>query len=118
VIVDQRGDVVGEGWHAGAGTAHAEVVALSQAGAQAVGATAVVTLEPCNHQGRTGPCVEALIYAGITRVVFAQADPTSDAGGGARALRAAGVHVLAGIRDDEARAINREWTIAVSRGWP
>ena len=118
VIVDERGVVVGEGWHAGAGTAHAEVVALGQAGDQAVGATAVVTLEPCNHHGRTGPCVEALMSAGITRVVFAQADPTSDAGGGAQALHAAGVQVLAGIRDEEARAINREWTIASARGWP
>lgn len=118
VIVDQRGEVVGEGWHAGAGTAHAEVVALSQAGDQAVGATAVVTLEPCNHQGRTGPCVEALTKAGIRRVVFAQADPTSVAGGGAQALRSAGVQVVAGIRDDEARSLNREWTIAAARGWP
>ena len=118
VIVDQRGVVVGEGWHAGAGTAHAEVVALSQAGDRSLGATAVVTLEPCNHHGRTGPCAQALIDAGITRVVFAQADPTNDAGGGAQALRAAGVQVLAGICVEEARAINREWTIAAARGWP
>ena len=118
VIVDERGVVVGEGWHAGAGTAHAEVVALSQAGDRSIGATAVVTLEPCNHHGRTGPCAQALIEAGIARVVFAQADPTSDAGGGARALRDAGVQVLAGIRDEEACAINREWTIAAARGWP
>ncbi|MDA2987471.1 MAG: bifunctional diaminohydroxyphosphoribosylaminopyrimidine deaminase/5-amino-6-(5-phosphoribosylamino)uracil reductase RibD [Actinomycetota bacterium] len=118
VIVDERGVVVGEGWHAGAGTAHAEVVALSQAGDRSIGATAVVTLEPCNHHGRTGPCAQALIEAGIARVVFAQADPTSDAGGGARALRDAGVQVLAGIRDEEACAINREWTIAATRAWP
>lgn len=118
VIVDEYGDVVGEGWHDGAGTAHAEVVALGQAGDRAVGATAVVTLEPCNHHGRTGPCSQALIDAGITRVVFAQADPTSSAGGGAQVLRGAGVQVLAGIREDQARAINREWTIAAARGWP
>lgn len=118
VIVDNRGTVVGEGWHAGAGTAHAEVVALGQAGDRAVGATAVVTLEPCSHHGRTGPCAQALIDAGITRVVFAQADPTGDAGGGALVLRASGVDVLAGIREAEARAINREWSIAAARGWP
>jgi diaminohydroxyphosphoribosylaminopyrimidine deaminase / 5-amino-6-(5-phosphoribosylamino)uracil reductase len=118
VIVDERGVVVGEGWHAGAGTAHAEVVALGQAGDRSIGATAVVTLEPCNHHGRTGPCSQALIDAGITRVVFAQADPTSDASGGAQVLEDAGVSVFAGIRKDEARAINREWTIAAARGWP
>jgi diaminohydroxyphosphoribosylaminopyrimidine deaminase/5-amino-6-(5-phosphoribosylamino)uracil reductase len=118
VIVNDLGNVVGEGWHEGAGSAHAEVVALGHAGDQAVGATAVVTLEPCNHQGRTGPCARALIDAGITRVVFAQPDPTTDAGGGSRALAAAGVEVLSGIREVEAVAINREWTTAVSRGWP
>ena len=118
VIVNELGAIVGEGWHEGAGTAHAEVVALVQAGDHAVGATAVVTLEPCNHHGRTGPCARALIDAGISRVVFAQADPTTDAGGGSRALAAADVEVVSGVREVEAAAVNREWTIAATRGWP
>lgn len=118
VIVNEIGTIVGEGWHEGAGTAHAEVVALGHAGERATGATAVVTLEPCNHYGRTGPCATALIDAGITRVVFAQADPTSDAGGGAKALTAAGIEVLSGVREVQAVAVNREWTTAVTRGWP
>lgn len=118
VIVNDLGTIVGEGWHEGAGTAHAEVVALGHAGDHAVGATAVVTLEPCNHHGRTGPCTRALIDAGITRVVFAQADPTGDASGGAKALSAAGVEVVSGVREVEAAAINREWTTAATRGWP
>lgn len=118
VVVDEFGEIVGEGWHGGAGTAHAEVVALDHAGHRAQGATAVVTLEPCDHYGRTGPCVQALIDAGITRVVFAQADPTVDAGGGAKALSLAGIEVLAGVREDQARGINHEWTTAATRGWP
>ena len=118
VIVNDLGTIVGEGWHEGAGTAHAEVVALGHAGDHALGATAVVTLEPCNHHGRTGPCTRALIDAGITRVVFAQVDPTSDASGGAKALSAAGVEVVSGVREVEAAALNREWTTAATRGWP
>ena len=81
------GDEVAEGFHRGAGTPHAEVDALAEAGEAARGATAVVTLEPCNHTGRTGPCAEALIEAGVRRVVFAQADPNPVAAGGAQALR-------------------------------
>lgn len=118
VIVDDQQRIVGEGWHAGAGSPHAEVVALRDAGERASGATAVVTLEPCRHHGRTGPCVQALIDAGITRVVFADEDPTSRAGGGAEELRAAGIEVIAGIGRERAHAINREWSIAATRGLP
>lgn len=118
VIVDQGGQIVGEGWHAGAGTPHAEVVALRDAGDRALGATAVVTMEPCRHHGRTGPCVQALTDAGIARVIFAQADPTESASGGALELTAAGVEVHGGVREAQAYAINREWTVASTRGWP
>lgn len=118
VIVDSRGDVVGRGFHRGAGTDHAEVVALAEAGERAKGATAVVTLEPCNHTGRTGPCSEELLAAGISRVVYSQADPSADAAGGARRLSDAGVDVIAGVCAAETADINREWTVAVSRGYP
>lgn len=118
VIVDSRGDVVGRGFHRGAGTDHAEVVALAEAGERAKGATAVVTLEPCNHTGRTGPCSEELLAAGISRVVFSQADPSAHAAGGARRLSDAGVDVIAGVCAAETADINREWTVAVSRGYP
>ena len=90
VIVDAAGAVVGSGYHRGTGTPHAEVVALAEAGERARGATAVVTLEPCRHTGRTGPCADALIEAGVARVVYAVDDPGGDSGGGADVLRAAG----------------------------
>ena len=118
VIVDANGQVVGEGLHEGAGTAHAEAVALSKAGARALGGTAIVTLEPCNHHGRTGPCTRALIEAGITRVVFGQSDPTTLAGGGADYLRSVGVEVIGGVRAESAQQVNREWSVAAARGWP
>lgn len=118
VIVDATGQVVGEGFHAGAGTAHAEVVALQRAGQAARGGTAVVTLEPCRHTGRTGPCTQALLDAGIIRVIFAQDDPTEAAGGGAGELRAAGIEVIGGVESELARCINAEWTVAVQRGRP
>lgn len=118
VIVDADGVVVGRGFHRGAGTPHAEVVALSDAGERARGATAVVTLEPCRHTGRTGPCTSALIDAGIARLVFGQPDPTEQAGGGAAVLAAAGVEVIGPVREDEASGINREWTFAVTHGRP
>lgn len=101
VIVSQ-GTVVGEGWHAEYGQAHAEVNALAQAGARARGATAYVSLEPCNHTGRTGPCTEALIAAGIARVVYAAADPNPTAAGGARRLTEAGLDVASGVLAEEA----------------
>ncbi|MDN5856048.1 MAG: bifunctional diaminohydroxyphosphoribosylaminopyrimidine deaminase/5-amino-6-(5-phosphoribosylamino)uracil reductase RibD [Actinomycetia bacterium] len=101
------------GVHRGAGTPHAEVDALQQAGDRANGTTAVVTLEPCNHTGRTGPCSEALIEAGVRRVVYAQAEPTDEATGGAARLADANVDVEADVLADEAYALNEHWTQAV-----
>jgi len=109
---------VGQGFHAGAGTAHAEVVALSEAGEMARGGAAYVTLEPCAHTGRTGPCADALLVSGIARVVYAQADPTPVAGGGAERLRDAGVDVLGGVLAGEAEALNSAWTFAHRHGRP
>lgn len=118
VILNSSGAVVAEGAHRGAGTPHAEVAALSIAGAAARGGTAVVTLEPCNHTGRTGPCTQALIDAGVARVVFAQPDPHAIAAGGADRLRDAGIDVEAEVEVDAARDLNREWSAAAARGYP
>lgn len=118
VIVDDAGRTVGEGVHRGAGSPHAEVDALAQAGAAARGATAIVTLEPCNHTGRTGPCSEALIAAGVARVVYAQADPHAIAAGGAERLRTAGVDVEGGLLAQDAASLNEAWTHAVTTGRP
>lgn len=118
VVADVDGRVVGRGHHRGAGTPHAEVVALAGAGAAARGGTAVVTLEPCDHTGRTGPCSAALSAAGVARVVFAQADPNPTAAGGATTLRGAGVQVEQGPLGEEAAALNRAWSFAVAAGRP
>lgn len=118
VVLTPDGEWVGEGWHAGAGTAHAEVEALVDAGDRARGGTAVVTLEPCAHTGRTGPCVGALLEAGVARVVIACPDPNPEAAGGAAQLRAAGVDVEEGVLTDDAAALNRRWLVAVSQGRP
>lgn len=119
VILADDGSEVAEGFHRGAGTPHAEVAALSAAGEDARRATAVVTLEPCNHTSpRSGPCAEALVAAGVRRVVFAQSDTNPVARGGAETLRAAGIEVEAGLLVDEARALNRAWTFAVEHGRP
>ncbi|MFF3866649.1 bifunctional diaminohydroxyphosphoribosylaminopyrimidine deaminase/5-amino-6-(5-phosphoribosylamino)uracil reductase RibD [Micromonospora sp. NPDC001898] len=118
VLLDPDGEVVGEGFHAYAGGPHAEIVALAQAGRRARGGTAVVTLEPCDHTGRTGPCSRALIVAGIARVVVAVPDPDPVAAGGAATLRAAGVRVEFGVRAAEAEAGNVTWLTSVRRGWP
>jgi diaminohydroxyphosphoribosylaminopyrimidine deaminase/5-amino-6-(5-phosphoribosylamino)uracil reductase len=118
VLLDDDGQVVEEGFHRGAGTPHAEAAALAAAGEAARGTTAVVTLEPCNHTGRTGPCAQALITAGVRRVVFAQSDPNPVASGGAAALRAAGIDVDAGLMEAEARAVNQVWSFAVEQRRP
>ncbi|GAA2022635.1 bifunctional diaminohydroxyphosphoribosylaminopyrimidine deaminase/5-amino-6-(5-phosphoribosylamino)uracil reductase RibD [Terrabacter terrae] len=118
VVVAAGGTVVGEGFHDGAGTPHAEVGALRAAGAAARGATAYVTLEPCSHTGRTGPCTDLLVAAGVARVVFAQSDPNPDAAGGAERLQAAGVQVSAGVLADEAAALNARWARTVVLGRP
>ncbi|MFI7701020.1 bifunctional diaminohydroxyphosphoribosylaminopyrimidine deaminase/5-amino-6-(5-phosphoribosylamino)uracil reductase RibD [Nonomuraea sp. NPDC049480] len=109
VVLDSAGAVAGEGFHAYAGGPHAEVVALAQAGERARGGTAYVTLEPCDHTGRTGPCTLALLDAGIARVVVAVADPNPKAAGGAVRLRAAGVSVTIGVLTGAAERVNEEW---------
>ncbi|HEX5123135.1 MAG TPA: bifunctional diaminohydroxyphosphoribosylaminopyrimidine deaminase/5-amino-6-(5-phosphoribosylamino)uracil reductase RibD [Rhodanobacteraceae bacterium] len=98
--------IVGEGWHVRAGEPHAEPIALRAAGEHARGATAYVTLEPCAHHGRTPPCADALIEAGVTRVVAATSDPNPKAVGGLARLRAAGIEVASGLLGNEARALN------------
>lgn len=121
VLLGRHGDVLGEGWHAGAGTPHAEVAALraaSDRGVDVHGATAVVTLEPCDHTGRTGPCSLALIEAGVSRVVYAVADPNPVAGGGAERLRSAGVDVVQGVLAGAARELLGPWLPAVRSGRP
>ncbi|BDZ38978.1 bifunctional diaminohydroxyphosphoribosylaminopyrimidine deaminase/5-amino-6-(5-phosphoribosylamino)uracil reductase RibD [Microbacterium suwonense] len=115
VFLSATGEPIAEGWHHGAGTPHAEVDALSRLTPDAAqGSTAVVTLEPCNHVGRTGPCAQALIDAGIARVVYALDDPGEASSGGADRLRAAGVDVVAGEQADAARAQLSDW-LAVQR---
>ena len=119
VILSPTGDVLAEGWHRGAGTAHAEVDALSAlAPGGASGATAVVTLEPCNHTGRTGPCAQALIDAGVARVVYATGDPGDASSGGADRLRAAGVEVAAGEQADASRTLIGDWLTVQRLGRP
>ena len=118
VVLDAEGRPAGEGWHRVAGGPHAEIEALTQAGPAARGGTAVVTLEPCNHTGRTGPCAQALITAGIARVVYAVADPHPRARGGAATLAAAGVEVTGGLLAAEAAAGNAAWLTSVRLGRP
>lgn len=118
VVVAPDGTVVGEGFHHGAGTPHAEVEALRAAGDAARGATAYVTLEPCSHTGRTGPCTDALVAAGVARVVFAQSDPNPDASGGAERLHAAGVQVSGGVLAAESARLNERWARTVGLGRP
>jgi len=106
-VIVKDGRIVGKGWHERAGGPHAEVNAISDAGSRAVGATLYVTLEPCNHQGRTPPCTEAILSAGISRVVAAMADPNPDvAGNGCEYLRSKGLDVTIGVCEKEAQRLN------------
>jgi diaminohydroxyphosphoribosylaminopyrimidine deaminase/5-amino-6-(5-phosphoribosylamino)uracil reductase len=119
VILDATGEVVGVGATEPTGGAHAEVVALRRAGELARGGTAVVTLEPCNHHGRTPPCVDGLLAAGVSRVVYAVADPNPVAAGGASRLTDAGVEVVAGVLGTEvAGGPLREWLHKQRTGLP
>ncbi|MBI5626726.1 MAG: bifunctional diaminohydroxyphosphoribosylaminopyrimidine deaminase/5-amino-6-(5-phosphoribosylamino)uracil reductase RibD [Nitrosomonadales bacterium] len=112
-------NIVGSGWHQHAGEPHAEVYALSEAGRAARGSTAYVTLEPCSHHGRTPPCAEALIEAGVARVVVAVQDPNPQvAGEGIEKLRAAGIVVECGLMEAEARELNAGFFARMTRGTP
>ncbi|QYR52693.1 bifunctional diaminohydroxyphosphoribosylaminopyrimidine deaminase/5-amino-6-(5-phosphoribosylamino)uracil reductase RibD [Lysobacter soyae] len=118
-VISKGGLVVGEGWHVRAGEAHAEVIALQAAGDAAKGATAYVTLEPCAHTGKTGPCADALIAAGVKRVVAAMRDPFPQVdGAGFEKLRAAGIEVQSGLMEAQAQRLNRAFITRVTRGRP
>jgi diaminohydroxyphosphoribosylaminopyrimidine deaminase/5-amino-6-(5-phosphoribosylamino)uracil reductase len=121
VIIGADGALAGEGYHNGAGTPHAEAAALDDAERRGIvpeGATAYLTLEPCNHCGRTGPCSQLLANAGIKRVVYALSDPNPVAKGGAGYLAERGVELVSDVDPERAIELNRAWFVAVSRGWP
>ncbi|HZM43553.1 MAG TPA: bifunctional diaminohydroxyphosphoribosylaminopyrimidine deaminase/5-amino-6-(5-phosphoribosylamino)uracil reductase RibD [Burkholderiales bacterium] len=117
-VVVRECEVVGEGWHEKAGGPHAEVNALQAAGARARGSTVYVTLEPCAHHGRTPPCVDALLAAGVTRVVAAMKDPYLNAGDGLALLERRGVAVASGLLGNEARELNVGFVTRLTRGRP
>jgi diaminohydroxyphosphoribosylaminopyrimidine deaminase/5-amino-6-(5-phosphoribosylamino)uracil reductase len=116
VVVDSTGKIIGEGFHKSG--PHAEVVALEQAGQSAKGATLYVTLEPCNHHGKTGPCTEAIIKADIAKVIYAVRDPNSLASGGARALEAAGIEVVFNGDVSKITYSNRAWLHKIKNSRP
>ncbi len=119
VILDPAGTVIAEGWHRGAGTPHAEVAALSELSLeQTRGATVVVTLEPCNHTGRTGPCADALIDAGVAHVYYSVSDPGIDSSQGADRLRTAGIETTAGVAHAAGEALLGDWLTAARLGRP
>ena len=117
-VVTAKEEILGEGWHEQAGGPHAEVVALEKAGSRAAGATLYVTLEPCNHHGRTPACVELLIRKKIFRVVAAMRDPNPVAAHGGDALAAAGIRFERGLMQDEARELNIGFVSRMTRGRP
>lgn len=118
-VLAKNGEVVGRGWHERAGLPHAEINALDEAGTAANGATAYVTLEPCSHHGRTAPCADALLSAGVSRVVAAMRDPFPDvAGRGIARLREGGVDVAVGLLEAEARRLNEGYLSRIERGRP
>jgi diaminohydroxyphosphoribosylaminopyrimidine deaminase/5-amino-6-(5-phosphoribosylamino)uracil reductase len=115
-IIVNDGALVGVGHHERAGEAHAEIVAIRAAGDKAAGATLYTTLEPCNHYGRTPPCVDAIVAAGIRRVVIGALDPNREvAGGGAEALAIKGVEVITGVRELECLRVVEAWTRALKK---
>jgi diaminohydroxyphosphoribosylaminopyrimidine deaminase/5-amino-6-(5-phosphoribosylamino)uracil reductase len=119
VIINSDGQIIAEGFHDQMRSPdHAEIVALKIAGKKAVGATMVVTLEPCNHTGQTGPCSKAIAEAGISKVVFAVIDPNKKAAGGAQALRDLGVQVESGVLESEAACANRAWLTKIEKSRP
>ncbi len=118
-VIARDGVLVGSGWHEKAGLAHAEVLALKEAGDRARGATLYVNLEPCSHHGRTPPCVDAIVAAGIKRVIAAMQDPNPKvAGSGFARLRAAGIGIEHGLKEDEARELNIGFIARMTRGRP
>ena len=122
VLLDSSHAIVAEGWHEGSGTPHAEIMALANlahSGLSSRGLTAVVTLEPCAHTGKTGPCAEALLNADIARVVYAVSDPGAASGGGAELLSAAGVEVISGVEASSGEALVERWlhSVTASRPW-
>jgi diaminohydroxyphosphoribosylaminopyrimidine deaminase / 5-amino-6-(5-phosphoribosylamino)uracil reductase len=117
-VITQADRIVGEGWHERAGAPHAEALALNAAGARAAGSTVYVSLEPCNHHGRTPPCAEALKKAQVKRVVAAMRDPNPKASEGGKALQAAGIAFEHGLMVDEARELNIGFVSRVTRGRP
>ena len=118
-VLAKDGELIGEGWHQRAGEPHAEVLALRSAGEKAIDATAYVTLEPCAHTGRTGPCADALIAAGVARVVGAMRDPFPQVNGsGFEKLQSAGILVETGLMEAPARALNRGFLSRIERGRP
>ena len=127
VLMTATGEIVAEGWHRGSGTDHAEVAALKDLvanaraaadGPIAKGLTAIVTLEPCNHTGKTGPCAQALIEAGVEKVVYATHDPGLNSAGGAATLRAAGIEVESGLLQADADELIRVWATATAQQRP
>lgn len=118
-VITRDGEVVGTGWHEKAGGAHAEVLALREAGERAAGGTAYVTLEPCSHHGRTPPCVDALVEAKVARVVLATMDPNPSVnGGGIRRLQQAGIEVHSGLMAQQAEALNAGFMKRLREGRP